>query len=421
MDKKDFAVKGIFIYSENSKTLNTEENKYLLIEDGLVKGFYDTVPENTYIYDFSNKIIIPGMYDLHVHASQFAYRGLGMDMELLDWLKENAFPEEAKFKDKAYAEKAYSIFTKELLKSPTTRAAIYTTVHSESTLILMENLEKSGLIAYVGKVNMDRDCPDFIRESTEKSLEDTVFFAEKSKGFKNVFPIITPRFIPTCTDELMYGLGKIRKDYNLPVQSHLSENLGEIELVKKLCPDSKFYADAYRNFGLWGDDFPVLMAHCVYSDSPEEIELFKKTNAFIAHCPQSNENIASGIAPIRKYIEEDLNIGLGTDVAGGAHLSMFRAITDTLQMSKLYWRLVDNTKKPLSFPEVFYLATEGGGKFFGKTGSFKEGYEFDAVILEDNNLNILRPFSPYERLQRLVYLSESGNIKGKFVKGVKVF
>jgi guanine deaminase len=305
------------------------------------------------------------MTDLHIHAPQYSYRGLGMDMELLEWLNVHAFPEESKFADLTYAKKAYRIFVDDMVKSTTTRACIFGTLHKDATLLLMELLEDAGMRAYVGKVNMDRNSPDILREeSAESASKITEQWILEAERFDNVRQILTPRFIPSCSDELMRELSRLQKKYELPMQSHLSENLGEIAWVQDLCPDSKFYGDAYDQFELFGGECPTIMAHCVHSGE-EEVELMKEKNVFVAHCPQSNTNIASGIAPVRMYLEKDLKMGLGSDVAGGAHLSLMRAMTDAIQCSKLRWRMYDQSLEPLKFEEAFYLATKGGGEFFG--------------------------------------------------------
>ena len=145
------------------------------------------------------------------------------------------------------------------------------------------------------------------------------------------------------------------------------------------------------------------MAHCIYS-VPEEVQRIKDNGVWIAHCPSSNMNIASGIAPVRRYLEQGVRIGLGTDVAGGTSESMFRAVTDAIQVSKLYWRHIDQTAKPLTFPESLYLATKGGGAFFGKAGSFEEGYAFDALVLDDLAEPAAHPLSVRDRLERAFYL-----------------
>jgi guanine deaminase len=194
----------------------------------------------------------------------------------------------------------------------------------------MKKLEQTGIVSMVGKVGMDRNCPDILRqESAKAAYTSTKAWIERTNGsFKNTTPIITPRFIPTCSDELMRNLKKLQEEYSLPVQSHLSENIGEISWVKELCPNCESYAHAYDQFGLFGGDgVPTIMAHCVWSEGIEE-ELIKQRGVYVAHCPQSNTNIASGIAPIRRFLSNSINIGLGSDVAGGCHVSIFRAMSD---------------------------------------------------------------------------------------------
>jgi guanine deaminase len=146
-----------------------------------------------------------------------------------------------------------------------------------------------------------------------------------------------------------------------------------------------------------------------------------KNGVFIAHCPASNMNLTSGIAPIRKYMDRGLRIGLGSDIAGGHSDSIFRAITDAIQVSKMYFRLVDESTRPLVFSEAFYLATKGGGAFFGNVGSFEEGYEFDAVVIDDSVIPHPQPLNLAERMERAVYLGmDDKNITAKYVAGRKI-
>ena len=238
---------------------------------------------------------------------------------------------------------------------------------------------------------------------------------------------ITPAMPTGCSmNKLMEELREIQMAYGIPVQSHLSESKGEIEFVKLLRPDALFYGDSYDRYDLFGKnddintDVKTVMAHCVWS-TDEEVELMRKNGVFVAHCPASNLNLTSGIAPIRKYLELGLNIGLGSDVAGGHSESIFRAITDAIQSSKIYYRTVDEGYKPLIFPEAFYLATKGGGAFFGKVGSFENGYEFDAVIMDDGVLPHPQELTLAERMERAVYLGlDEKNITAKFVAGRKI-
>ena len=413
----NLVIKSNFITSESKNSLKTYENHYLVCENGVISGVFRALPEqykNLDIIDYKDKIIISGMTDLHIHAPQYAFRGLGMDLELIDWLNTYTFPEESKYNDLEYAEKAYNSFVKALKNSSSTRACIFATVHNDATAMLMDMLDKSGLITFVGKVNMNRNCPESLCEK-DTSIDNTKSWLESMSGLKNCKPILTPRFTPSCTDDLMQILGEIRN--NLPVQTHLSENLSEIEWVKSLCPNAENYVDTYYRANLMGNN--SIFAHCVYC-TPKEIELIKQTNSYIAHCPQSNMNLASGIAPVRYYLDNDLNIGLGTDIAGGANISMFRAITDAIGMSKLYMRLIDESAKPLSFAEGFYLATVGSGSFFGKVGKLEKGYAFDALVLDDSELDNINKLKLTDRLERISYYLEDRAIYAKYVNGIKI-
>lgn len=422
MQQTTFALKGNLVYTPVCGELAQHPNSYLVCENGTVAGIFDVLPERyrgVPVEDYGDKLILPGLVDLHVHAGQYAYRGLGMDMELLDWLEQNAFPEESRFAEEAYADAAYRTFVDALLHSTTTRASIFATLHRPATLRLMQLLEQVGMPCYVGKVNMDRNSPDYLRETTEQSLAETRRWLEESGTFRLVHPILTPRFTPSCTDALMAGLGRLQREFGVPMQSHLSENLSEIAWVQELCPGTRFYGEAYAQFGLFGGDCSTVMAHCVWSGE-EERALMKENGVFIAHCPQSNMNVSSGIAPVKQYLREGQKVGLGSDVAGGAHLSIFRAMTDAIQCSKLRWRLVDQETPALTVPEALYMATKGGGAFFGSVGSFEPGYGFDAVVMDDSALPTTRACTLTERLERIVYLSD-GRPCAKYAAGRKLF
>lgn len=424
MNESIFILKGNIIYSKSMTKLEICEHGYLVCREGKVEGVYRTLPfkmGGNPIHDYGDCLIIPGLVDLHIHAPQYSFRGLGMDMELLEWLETNTFPEEAKYESLEYARKAYQIFADNMRKSATTRACIFGTVHREATLLLMDLMEKTGLDTMIGKVNMDRNCPDYIVEETSESAGETLEWIKDvlHRKYKNTHPILTPRFTPSCTDELMEELKKLQMRYGLPLQSHLSENQGEIAWVKELCPWAEFYGDAYDRFGLFGADCPTVMAHCVYSGD-REIERIKENGVFIAHCPESNMNVSSGIAPVRRFLQQGLHVGIGSDVAGGSTENLFRAMAHAVQASKLRWRISDDSLEALTAEEVFYMATKGGGAFFGKVGSFENGYEFDAVVLDDTRLAHPQPLDVRSRLERMIYLADEREIRAKYVKGNKI-
>jgi guanine deaminase len=350
-----------------------------------------------------------------------------MDLELLDWLATHTFPEEAKYHDLAYARAAYTLFVEEMKRGPNTRMVVYATVHVPATMILMDMLEESGLVSMVGKVNMDRNCPDNLREeNAAASLNATREWLglAQGKGYSGTLPILTPRFIPSCSDELLRGLGALRREMNLPVQSHLSESRREIEWVRELCPTSEGYGAAYRDYDLLGSEetsVPTVMAHCVWSDE-KEIALMARRGIFAAHCPQSNTNLSSGIAPVRRLIDAGVSVGLGSDIAGGANCSIFRAMADAIQVSKLRCTMLHIDEKPLTLEEAFYCGTAGGGSFFGKagmgySGSFEPGYELDALVIDDNPPAAeLGELPIRNRLERLIYTGDNCHIEAKYVK-----
>ena len=426
-----FVIKGNVCQAKNPHELDLHEHAYIVCVDGISRGIFDSLPQefsHLPLCDYGDALIFPGMIDMHAHAPQYAFRGMCMDLELMDWLNQYTFPEEEKYQDLQYAQKAYGMFVDALKHSATTRACIFATRHRYATELLMQLMEQSGLVSYVGKVNMDREASDELTEDSAEISAYTTFGwlnAVKDK-FVRTKPILTPRFIPCCTDKLMEELREIQMAYGIPVQSHLSESKGEIDFVKFLRPQDAFYGDSYNKYDLFGKnddintDVKTVMAHCVWS-TDEEVELMRKNGVFVAHCPASNMNLTSGIAPIRKYLDLGLNIGLGSDIAGGHSESIFRAITDTIQVSKMYFRMVNENYKPLVFSEAFYLATKGGGKFFGKVGSFEEGYEFDAVVLNDDVLVHPQTLNLAERMERAVYLGlDQKNITAKFVAGTKI-
>ena len=389
------------------------------------------------VIDFGDRLLIPAMNDLHVHAPQYRNQGIAMDLELLPWLQNYTFPEEMKYADTEYAERMYRRFVHDLWRVGTMRACVFATIHTESTQVLMRLFQEAGMGALVGKVGMNRNCPEGLSESVEQMVQGYEALINEELRMKNeeifdkqsdraaqrvkngaplVRPIITPRFIPSCTPEMLRACGELAAKYQLPVQSHLSENKDEIALVQKLEPESTCYGDAYNRYGLFGQT-PTVMAHCVFTDG-EELELIKRNEVMVAHCPTSNLNVTTGIAPVRQFLDEGLRVGLGSDISGGHDLSIFRVMVYAIQMSKLHYQR-DHERRFLTLSEAFWMATKSAGSFFGRVGSFEPGYEFDALVIDDRDLNHDQ-YSLLERLERFIYIGDDRQIERRYCRGKEI-
>lgn len=395
---------------------------YVVVDDkGIIGGVYDTLPESysdCVVTDYGDKLLIPAFCDLHVHAPQYRNLGLALDEELLPWLNKYTFPEESKFADTAYAERIYRRFVHELWMQGTMRASVFATIHPEATRRLMSLFREAGMGAYVGLTGMDRNAPENLQNTAEDVrhfyMAEAVSPATRWPLPELVRPILTPRFIPSCSPEMLTTFRELAEKFGTPVQSHLSENRSEIEWVHELEPEASCYGDAYRRYGLFGQT-PTLMAHCCYTDGIE-LDLMRENQVYVVHCPTSNSNLASGIAPIRKFLNEGIPVALGTDVSAGHYMSMQRVIQYAIQMSKLQYARSEGQVPFLTLSEAFYLATKSGGQFFGKVGSFEVGNEFDALLINDDYLNYDH-FSLEHRIQRFIYLGDDRDIRRRWCRG----
>ena len=413
--------KAHILFTKEKDKFEVYENGYIAVENGRVTGVSTDLSaldsEGAEVTDFGNCLLIPAMNDMHVHAPQVHNQGVAMDLELLPWLQQYTFPEEAKYADVRYAERMYRRFLHTQWLFGTMRSCVFGTVHTESTRLLMQLYQEAGMGALVGKVAMNRNCPDNLCEDVEEAVAgNEQLIAEFNKPDALVRPIITPRFVPSCTPELLKACGQLATTYRLPVQSHLSENTSEIAWVAELEPESESYGDAYNRYGLFGQT-PTIMAHCVWTRG-HELELMKRNGVMVAHCPTSNFNLSSGLAPVRSFLDEGLPIGLGSDISGGHDLNMFRMLVYAIQVSKMHYQ-IDKSKAFLTLPETFWIATKSAGSFFGKVGSFEPGYEFDALVIDDS---VLYPseYSLLHRLERFIYVGDDRQILHRFCRGKEV-
>lgn len=382
--------------------------------------------------------ILPGFVDLHVHAPQWAQSGTALDIPLYDWLNTYTFPIESKFSDLEFAKTVYEEVVNTLLANGTTTALYFATVHKEASFMLAEICANKGQRGLVGKVVMDNpdQNPDFYRDaSTETALEDTEAFIlavkELAKTTKQgVYPVVTPRFIPSCTDDALKGLGELAAKHDTHIQSHCSESDWEHGYVQDRF--QKNDAFALNDFGLLGEK--SVMAHCNFLDD-DDAHLFAETGTAVCHCPISNAYFANSVIPIAHLHAKGVEIGLGSDISGGFSPSLFDNARQAVISSRMLEDGVD-TKLPASergvpnsritINEAFYLATAGGGEGLSlPIGRLAENYAWDAQIIDTKLATAkLSIFNDEEDLhdvfQKIMYLVRPENIREVWVQGEKV-
>ena len=411
-------LRGNIVQAPQLGKLDIREHGYLVLEDGAVRGVYDALPEafaSAPLTDYGDRLIMQSFADMHLHAPQYPMLGMGMDLPLLDWLNTYTFRTEARFADPDFARRTYRRLATDLITNGTTRVCMFSSLHTEATWILMEELERAGVTGFVGKVNMDRNgLPGILQETTEQSISETLRWLDGCH-FGHVKPIITPRFTPSCTDELMAALGRIARDRGLYVQSHLSENQGEIAWVRELHPDCPQYWESYDKFGLWKDH--TVMAHCVYSDA-RECAAIRRAGVVVAHCAGSNINLCSGVSPVREMLRQGIWVTLGSDIAGGAQLPMYKVITMSIRASKVKRMETDWSEDFLTVPEGYYLGTTAGHRYFGGGEGFAVGKLLHAIVVDDGDFpEPVRQLTVRERFERAIYMLHRHNITAVWSDG----
>ena len=422
----------VFVSSDGiiSKVIRQDDEDYLELLDKHSK--------DNHFFDFKDKILLPGFIDLHIHAPQWPQAGLALDDELSYWLNNFTFPLESKYQDLDYAREVYSDLVKTLLANGTTSAMYFGTIHNEATLELAKICASYGQRGFVGKVVMDDKTmnPDFYRDnSTKEAIENTEKFIIDVQTlakdvFQGVYPVITPRFVPSCTDNALLELGKLAKKYNCYIQSHCSESDWEHNFV--IDRFGKRDSEVLDQFGLLTDK--SIMAHGNFIDS-DDADIFKKKKSSVCHCPISNSYFANAVFPVNQLKKQGLNICLGTDISGGFSPSLYDNIKHTVMASRMLNDGVDNklsadnrgtNNARVSVFEAFYLATTGGGEALKlPLGIFKEGYICDFQVIDINSPNNKLPnFLDNEEdkhlLQKILYLSTSENIREVWVQGKQI-
>lgn len=443
-----FVVKGTAFSSSDLKNVAVlEDSLFCISESGKISAIispkekeYESIIQE---YSQKNKLqelaqgqyILPGFIDLHIHAPQWAQAGTALDLPLYEWLNTYTFPLEAKFCDLQFAEKVYSDLVSQLIRNGTTTALYFATVHRKSSLRLAEICSEKGQRGLVGKVVMDdhEQNPNYYRDATtDIALNETELFIQEvlelnQKTPQGVYPVVTPRFIPSCTDDSLKGLGTLAAKYDIHIQSHCSESDWAHSFVQNRF--GKNDAFALNDFGLLTEK--SIMAHCGFL-SDEDMTLFAEKGTAVAHCPISNAYFGNAVTPIAKLLNEyQVEIGLGSDISGGFSPSLFDNIRQAVISSRMLEDGVDKdccsgkrgvSGSSITLNEAFYLATAGGGESLSlPIGKLAVDYAWDVQIIDSKELPIFSENEPLmEIFQKLLYLSRPEMITEVWIQGRKV-
>ena len=411
--------------SEIAEQVRYIEDGVLITEQGKIRWFgpwdaaQDHLPTDVEIQHYPEHLIIPGMIDTHIHFPQTEMVG-AYGEQLLSWLNTYTFPTEIQFKDKAYAQEIAKFFVNELLKNGTTTALVFCTVHPESVDALFEAAEQHQMRLIAGKVMMDRHAPEALCDSAESAYVDSKALIQKWHGQGRALYAITPRFAPTSTPEQLERAGQLKAEFpDVYVHTHLSENKDEIAWVKDLFPHQNGYLDVYHHYGLTGQR--SVFAHCVHLEDTEW-KCMHDTNSAISFCPTSNLFLGSGLFPLKKTWDQQVKVGLGTDIGAGTSFSLLQTVNEAYKVQQLQG-------DKLSAYESLYHATLGGAKALDlddKLGNFTVGKEADFVVLDLKatalqQLRQSRAKSIEDSLFALFTMGDDRNIEATYIYGQKAY
>ena len=353
----------------------------LVVDDGRISAvgpaetLLASLPADLDITHYPNALITPGFVDTHIHFPQTGMVG-SYGEQLLDWLNNYTFPCESQFADKAHADEVAELFLQELLRNGTTTALVFASVHPESVDALFEAAQKLDLRLIAGKVMMDRNAPDYLVDTARSSYQDSKALIERWHGKGRLHYAVTPRFAPTSTEEQLTLAGQLLGEYpDLYMQTHISENLKEVEWVKALFPERKNYLDVYDHYQLLGER--SVLAHGVHL-CDAECERLAETGSAIAFCPTSNLFLGSGLFDLAQAEKYKVNVGLGTDVGGGTSFSLLQTLNEAYKVMQLQGEKLSPFKS-------LYLATLGGARALrleDRIGTLQPGTDADFVVLD---------------------------------------
>jgi guanine deaminase len=393
------------------------EDGYLAVsDDGRIDsmGEWKDAPAGETV-DCSGMLLVPGLVDTHLHAPQLEMIG-SYGGHLLEWLNRYTFPTEKRFEDPEHARRVARAFYDELLRHGTLTALVFSTVHAAATDIFFEEAERRGFRAIIGKTMMDRNAPEYLLDrDARSSYEESRELLTKWHGRGLLRYAITPRFAPTSTPEQLELAGQLRREFpDVWVHSHISENRNEVRWVQELFPEAE-YADVYDRHGLLGER--TVLAHGVWLTA-EELDLLARRGSRIAHCPNSNLFLGSGLFPLHKVLESGVIVGLGSDIGAGTTPSIFTAMADAYKVQQ-----VQNVS--LSPFHLWYLATLGGAKALhldDETGSLEPGKSADFLTIDLNATPLLamrtgRASSLEDLLAGLIFMGDDRAVRRSVIAG----
>lgn len=410
-DPFEYGIEGSYRFFEDGHLAVDDAGKIVSV------GEWVEAPEGESV-DLAGKLIAPGFVDTHLHAPQLEMIG-SYGGHLLEWLNRYTFPTEQKFADPAHARRVAQSFFDELLRNGTLCALVFSTIHYEATDIFFAEAERRGFRAIIGKTMMDRNAPEYLLDaSPERSYEESRALLEKWHGRGLLNYAITPRFAPTSTPELLEQAGRLKREFpDVWVHSHISENRNEVQWVQELFPEAE-YADVYDHYGLLGER--TVLAHGVWL-TPEELDLLARRNSRIAHCPNSNLFLGSGLFPLHRVLDAGVHVGLGTDIGAGTTPSVFNAMSDAYKVQQVQG-------VSLSPFELWYLATLGGARTLSldsETGSLEPGKSADFIVLDLHATPLLsmrtgRASSLEDLLAGLIFMGDDRAVERSFIAGSTV-
>lgn len=378
------------------------------------------------VLDVRPMVVIPGLVDLHAHLPQIPNAGLGSGLDLLTWLDRYIFPLERGY-DRSVAEARAPAAWRAFAAAGTTTVVAYAALWPESTDAAFAAAEAHGIRAVIGKVMMDRityDTEIAPHEILETSLRQSDELAARWHGRDDgrLRYAFTPRFAVSCTPEMLRESAALAAHHGAYWQTHLSEDVGEIDEVRRLFPQASDYLDVYDRAGGLGSR--AILAHAIHL-SAREVARLVESGSRVAHCPASNLFLSSGMMPLASYREAGMSVGLGSDVAAGPEVSIFsvmRAGAVTQRVLELTGRA--DPAHAVRAPEWLRLATLDGAEALGladRVGSLETGKEADLVAIDPRLTTPLPgdepPLDADDVLSRLIFRPHPNMVRGAWVRG----